>query len=191
MAKLVALLSIMLVLGTAMIPNTALAAPKPGVPHLGPVASGHLHVTPDGYYCDPGWIYDSVSNQGRQIFQLGPTYGDYNGTGGTATVTLTATVGGTVSVGWSGGVSLDANVIVAGVRGSINGSVQVSLTAYVTNSISFGVPAYKTGYGQYGVWRQVAVGHYYYLMSNCTTGTDYGWPTTYSPWYVGWNTWIG
>lgn len=182
-------LALSLGLGLASTPTTFAAARPLSV---GPVVRTHLHVvSPDYYYCEPGWVYDSVSNQGRQMAQVFPTQADYNGTPYNETVTLSASTTATVGVTWSGGGSLDGGVIVAGVQVSINASVTISISVSGTNTVQMTVPPYKTGYGQYGVWRQVAYGHYYYLTQRCGVGTDYGWRTTYSPWYVGWNTWIG
>ena len=162
-----------------------------GNPKLGPVGAKHLHVvSPNSYYCDPGWIYDSVSDRGRQMYPTTVVYSDYNGTPYNATATFSATTAGWATLTTTIGGSADANVIVAGVDVSLNISVAVTLYASTGNAIAITVPPYKTGNGQHGVWRKVAYGHYYYLMSNCAIGTDKGWVTSYSPWTVGWNTWL-
>lgn len=161
-------------------------------PLLGPMASKHLHVVgPNSYYCDPEWIYENVSDKGRQMAPTTVVYGDYNGTPYNATATFTATTAGWVSLTTSIGGSVDASAIIAGVEVTLRVDVSVTLYASVGNAIAITVPPYKTGYGQHGVWRKVAYGHYYYLASNCTITNDKGYITSYSPWYVGWNTWIG
>lgn len=145
-----------------------------GAPKLGPMGAKHLHVVgPNSYYCDPGWIYENISGQGRSMYALF-SHADYNGTPYNATAKFITSVTGTVSVTAGGGVNVDANVIVAGVKASINASVTVSISVSGTNEMDITVPPYKTGYGQYGVWRQVAYGHYYYLMSNSRSGQTTG-----------------
>jgi len=161
-------------------------------PQLGPIGSKHLHVVgPNSYYCDPSWIYDNVSDKGRQLIPTTVVYGDYNGTANNATASFSAITAGTVTLTSSIGGSVDASAIIAGVNYTFGISVSVSLYASVGNTISITVPPYKTGFGQHGVWRKIAYGHYYYLASNCHISTDDGYITSYSPWYVGWNTWIG
>jgi hypothetical protein len=85
----------------------------------------------------------------------------------------------------------DASAIIAGVDATFGISVEASISTTIGNAMSITVPPYKTGYGQYGVWRKVTYGHYYYRLTNCSVGTDDGYITAYSPWYTGWNTWIG
>jgi hypothetical protein len=106
-------------------------------------------------------------------------------------VKLTATVSGTVSLTINPSAGVDASIVLASVKASINYSVQFSLTASQGNEIvDITVPAHRAGYGAYGVVTQKVLGDYYYLGSNCSKSGD-KWVTSYSPWYVGWNTWIG
>lgn len=137
------------------------------------------------------YVYDHVSYKGLPLLQFGPTYRDYNGGTATAEMTLTATVGGTATLTVSTSVKVDASVILAGAEATVGTSLSYSVTANVSNQFKIYVPAHKAGYGAYGVFRVETTGHYYYRLSDCSVGTDYGTITAYSPDYVGWNTWIG
>jgi hypothetical protein len=147
-------------------------------------------VSPKGRICTAGWVYGYLSNQGTQLFQVGPTYRDYNGTSSTATVKLTAAVSGSISLILNPSAGIEASVVFGSVKASINYSIQWTLTASQGNEIDISVPAHKAGYGAYGVITQKVLGDYYYRGSNCSKSGD-TWVTSYSPWYVGWITWIG
>lgn len=175
-------------------------------PKLSPQASTRLHITPNGYQCDPGWIYDNVVDAGTEIYVVapspsgpfapdrpnsGPAYRAYNGTASNATVAFSATTTGTVSLAVSGTYSVDASAIVAGVNLSLGITVTTSISTTVGHTITITVPPRTAGYGQYAIYRKVTNGHYYYLMSNCAVGTDRGTLTARSPWMPDWNTWTG
>ena len=149
------------------------------------------HNPPRKIGCHEGYVYDNLSRQNNALAQVGPTYRNYNGTSSPATVTFTSSQSGTIGVTTSVGGSVDANVIVTGVSVTFGVSVSVSLTATTGTSISITVPAHQAGYGQFGVWRVVTTGHYYYRLPDCSIGYDYGTVTAYSPSYIGWNTYTG
>jgi hypothetical protein len=71
---------------------------------------------------------------------VGPGYQNYNGTPNTALVTLTATVGGTVS--WEANTSLavKGDVLVAEVSAAVGQKLSTSLTATIQNQIQVQVP---------------------------------------------------
>ena len=170
----------------AGMPNLAFAATGPNH-HGKPTSSG----TPTVPACEEGWYYDNISIQGYPLAQVGPTYRDYNGTGNNETDTFTATTSGTISLSVSAEVSVNANVIIGSVQAKTGLSVTTSITATVGNQVQMTVPPHKAGYAAYGVFRVETTGHYYFRFMNCVIGTDDGYITTYSPWYVGWNTWTG
>jgi hypothetical protein len=174
----------------ALAPASALAASGP--PKLGPTASQRLHiVSPDYYYCDPGWVYDNVTNAGNNFIAVTPTYRSYNGTPYNATTTFTATTTGTVAMWTTIGAQADASIIVAGVDVSLSITVYASISTSIGHAMTITVPPYKAGYGQYGVLRKVTNGHYYYLTDRCGVSNDKGTVQAKSPWYPNWNTWIG
>jgi hypothetical protein len=148
-------------------------------------------VSPRAQVCDEGWVFDSIVKIATILAQVGPTYRDYNGTSAMADMTLTSTVSGTVGVSTTIGAEANAGVIVANVKTSLSVNVSISITATVSNTFRISVPAHKAGYGNYGVFRIETSGHYYYRTSSCKASPDDGTITAYSPWYVGWNTWIG
>lgn len=148
-------------------------------------------VSPDYYYCDPGWVYDGVYNVGSDFIAVTPAYRSYNGTPYNATTTFTATTTGTVAMWTTIGAQADANVIVAGVQVSLSVTVYASISTSIGHAITITIPPYKAGYGQYGVLRKVTNGHYYYLTDHCGISNDKGTVQAKSPWYPNWNTWIG
>ncbi len=183
-----------------------LAFAKSGPPQLTPEARKHLHVTPNSFYCDPGYIYDNVVDKGDQIAVVapyvggpytadqpnnGPAYRSYNGTSSNATATFTATVQGSVNVAVNTSATVDTSVIVAGVNATLGITVTTSIQTSIGHGINITVPPHQAGYGQYGVYRKVTDGHYYNLQSDCQTGVDDGTVRADSPWYPNWNTWTG
>ncbi|MFJ1752754.1 hypothetical protein [Kitasatospora sp. NPDC088134] len=85
--------------------------------------------------------------------------------------------------------TVDSSLLVAGASTSLGISLSVSLTAPLGNSTTITVPAGRTGYAEYGVWRKKTSGTYWKILTNCTT-QNYTGTTAWSPWYVGWNTWV-
>lgn len=147
--------------------------------------------SPQARVCNAGWRYDILSNDGKVLHQIGPTYQVDNDGPKAVTETLIAQVGGTVRVTASGGLSVDANVIVASVHSQLNITVSVSLTLTIGLKTSESVPAGQSGYARFGVFVQKTYGHYYYLQGDCNIGLDDGDITTWTPRSVGWEIWTG
>lgn len=178
-----------------------------GKPKLGPIGSKHLHVVgPNSFYCDPGWIYENISDRGSSFWIVAPVfsgpypadqpngasaYRAYNSNATSATETFSALVTGTVSVSINVSATVAASVIVASVNETLGITVTTSISTTIGHNMAISVPAHKAGYGQYGVLQKVTTGHYYYLASNCAITNDKGTVTARSPWYPNWNTWIG
>jgi hypothetical protein len=87
--------------------------------------------------------------------------------------------------------SIDASVIVASVNRTLGITVTASLSTSVGHGITLTVPAHQAGYAQYGVYRKVTTGRYYYVATYCAITNDRGTVTARSPWYPNWNTWVG
>ncbi len=168
------------------------AAPIAVVVLLGLAAPAQA-ADPDGdvkpLACVEEHSYASISNKGQTHFRLGPGYQNYNGTSSTATVTLTATVGGTVSWSASTSLAVKGSVLVVEAEGTLGLNLSTSLTASVTNSIRVTARAKTTVYGDYGVWRQKVYGNYGILYPSCNSQS--AWVTSYLPARVGWNVWGG
>ncbi len=177
--SLVALLVVLI--GLAMMPATSFAA----------TTTIHRLQNPQVRGCIPGWVYTNVSILSEPIAPVGPTIKDYNGTNGTATETVISTISGTVTFTVNTSAKVNAGVIIANTEVTAGVSLSTSLTATIGNQWSFPVPAHKSGYAQYGIWEVVALGHYYYQTNTCGVSSDEGYIESTSPWYVGWNTWIG
>jgi hypothetical protein len=150
------------------------------------------NTSPQYVYCPAGDYYYVDSNDGW-FLQPVPTpstqYANYNGTPYTATMTLTSTQSGTVGVSVSVGGTFDISAIVAGAQASTSATLTSSQYAGVGNSISFSVPPYEYGVGQYGVWRLKTYGEYYYETNTCQT-QDIQYFYTWVPRNAsGWNVW--
>lgn len=139
--------------------------------------------------CVEEHTYSNISNQGEVHYRLGPGYQNYNGTPSNATMTLTSTVGGTVTWSASTSLSVKGSVLVAEAEATIGTSLSTSLTAAVTNSIMAIARPYTTVYGDYGIFRRKVYGKYGILYPSCNSQS--AWVTSYLPARVGWNVWGG
>lgn len=138
-----------------------------------------------GKACDQSTEYKVTRRYSDNLSYVGPEYVDYNGTANNATATFTSTYSRTVTFGASGEISVDANVILAGVKASLGVNVSYSLTAGTGNNFAITVPPKMYGHGRYGVFRVVTDGSYIITRSNCIQGR-YA-VRAYSPRKVGWN----
>ncbi len=166
----------------ALLPGTSFASTHPKA----------KSPTPQSVSCGTyvGWVFDSGVNQGEHIWQFGPTYTNFNGTGSTVSMTLTATQGGTMTITASASVEVDANAVLAGAKATVGASLSVSLTASSSNAITFNVPSHQYGHGQYGIWYFTVYGHYYYYNApTCSIIQDDGYLDFYVPSGQGWNIW--
>lgn len=145
-------------------------------------------VHPDSL-CSAGWYYRTTSRGADQHAKVGPTQSDYNGTATSAVMTLTATKSGKVSSTVTGGGSVDLSVELATVKHDYSISVTASTTVTLGNEIQITVPAHKTGNGDYGAWRAYVKGVEEYFNANCAV-TKSSATVLYSPYRVGWRTWI-
>lgn len=157
------------------------------------VATPAQAANPDGdaapLACVEEHSYSNLSNQGEVHYRLGPGYQNYNGTPNNANITLTSTVGGTVSWAASTSLSVKGSVLVAEAEAAFGLNLSTSLTAAVTNRIAVTARPYTTVYGDYGVWRRKAYGKYAILYPSCNSQS--AWVTSYLPGRVGWNVWGG
>jgi hypothetical protein len=136
-----------------------------------------------------GWKYTSISKVSDEHVRVTDLYRNYNGTSSNATVTFTAQETGTVGYSISIGAKAQAGVILASAETSLNINFSYSLSTTYGNAMTITVPPRYYAYGQYGVWRTYIKGRYYYLNSNCSIGTDYGWVYARLPKSKGWKTW--
>jgi hypothetical protein len=150
----------------------------------------HGVLTPNSFVCTPGWYYDVTLQFPNTLAQVGPTQIVYNGTGSTITETLTSNVGGTVTLTVTGGGEVNIGAILAGVKASASVAVAASVTASIGNSTAISVPSHHYGNGQYGVFEVHTYGHYYFENSACKIQQDEGTVEAYTPFGVGWNTYI-
>jgi hypothetical protein len=139
--------------------------------------------------CDPGWIFDSVHGTGYTFKAVTPVYGQVNRLKHNITVTLTATTTGTVTFTSGDTTGVGLNFEFVQVQANVNSQVSYSISTTVGHAVSTTLAPGQGFFGQYGVERQSAAGHLYYLDQLCRVMNDHGWVTTYSPWYATWNLW--
>lgn len=156
---------------------------------IAPATAFASPMKPASQYCDPGWIYDNVSNAGADYIGLGSTFYQYNPYSYTMTVNWSVTVNGSVTVTASAGVSGDLSIIVAEVKGTVNASVAYTVGVSATEGVLVPVPSHKAVNGQFSIERQKTYGHLYYLMSNCAIGSNYGTVEAWTPWRPTWHLW--
>jgi hypothetical protein len=139
-----------------------------------------------GSRCQAQYVYDHITDQGQKLVvtdheQTG------NNTGNDVTLTLTAERSKTVTVSADAGIEADLGAIVDGVKVSLHVSVSESVATSISNSPTLKLPDGTTGYGDYGVFVQLASGHLY--SSNC--GQDYGSHVSAQiPIGAGWCLWV-
>lgn len=139
--------------------------------------------------CNPGWYYRSTGRGADTHSQVGATQSDYNGTGSTALMTLTAQTSGSVSATISGGGNVGVSVILADIHSTYGINVQSTLTVTLGNQIQISIPAHMTGNGNYGAWRAYTTGVQEWYTSTCAV-TSSSSVTAHSPYRLGWNTWL-
>ena len=155
---------------------------------VSPVAAAPSDISPQSA-CSPGWYYRSISRGADTHSRVGPTQSDYNGTSTTAKMTLTATKSGTISTTVTGGGHVSLSVELVSIESQYSIDVQNSVSVTLGNSIQINVPAHKTGNGDYGAWRAYIKGVEEYYTATCAVTQTVA-QTTYSPYRVGWRTWI-
>ncbi|QKW23974.1 hypothetical protein HUT16_37210 [Kitasatospora sp. NA04385] len=150
------------------------------------------HQTPDptqeGRVCPYQDWYDGIVNQGKSIVPVGASQANYNGTSHDATSTFSAQVSGTVSYTVSASMSVSIGTIIADASATVGVSLSTSLTASLGNSTTVTASPGQTAHATYGVWRLQTYGTYHVIREDCSSSV--GGVTAYSPWYVGWNTWV-
>jgi hypothetical protein len=160
---------------------------------LAPLAAAALVVAPGSPalaapHCDPGWFFTPTQDHGRSHQGVGPQQANYNGTTQVVRSTFTATVSGTVTFTSSTEVKGGANLAIASAESKYGLNLSYSLQVTAGNSVSVNTPPRKTTHAQYGAYRRKVTGKNGYTYSNCNQG-QISYPTTYSPWYVGWALW--
>lgn len=175
-----AALALVAVLAGGVIPAAATEAPPPSA------VATNTDVSPK---CVSGWRYQALQRTSSSLVKIGPTHSSRNGTGSSASMTLTSTVSGTVGAAWTGSTNVSGSVKLASISGTFGINAQASVTATVGNSITITVPAGKTGNGDYGIWKTYVTGKEVYYLNNCTSGASSA-TNVWAPYRVGWNTWI-
>lgn len=144
--------------------------------------------TPRGA-CDAGWYFSTTSRGADTHSRIGVTQSNYNGTTSTATSTFTAQATGTVSATVSGGANVSLSAKVASIGATYGISAQVSLSVTLGNSTTVSVAPGKTANANYGAWRAYVTGTEKYRTTSCTV-TSTRTTTVYSPYRIGWYTWV-
>lgn len=139
--------------------------------------------------CSAGWYFRNTGRGANSHSKVGNTQSNYNGTGSSALMTLTATTSGTASTTVSGSQNIGLSVEVASIANTYGISATVSKTVTLGNQFQITVPAYKTGNGNYGAWRAYTTGVEEYNTAACAVTSTVN-KTFYTPYQVGWNTWI-
>jgi hypothetical protein len=163
--------------------------------------------TPTPPSCSLKYVYDDVVN-GGQVQEVVDSESDYNGTSNTEHLTLTVTKSQTITVSHSD-LSIqkfhaqlnvqEASITETGFEASqaqaiydsvheINNSVVMTKTATIGDQFNITVGPWSWGYGNYGVFVQVASGHLY--SQNCPNHVDLGNILTFTPIRVGWCVWV-
>ncbi|MFI5534493.1 hypothetical protein ACIA8O_38760 [Kitasatospora sp. NPDC051853] len=170
-----------LLLAAATTATTLLSAPAA-------LAADAGDATEDGVYCKYEEWYDNISNQGKVMAAVGPSQANYNGTSRDATSTFAAQVSGTVSATFSSSLTGEINGLVTKASATVGVQLQTSMTASLGNSTTVTAGPGQTAHATYGVWRLQTYGTFHIVRQDCTSST--AGMTLWSPWYVGWNTWV-
>ena len=127
--------------------------------------------------------------EGNNFHGVGPVFSDYNGSGGTATVTLTSTTSSTVTSTWSATLSVSTDALIVKASASLGYSYATAQEVSEGNAISIPVPSHKYGDGQYGDNQGIVKVEQYYTNNGCEVyGATYA--TGILDKTVGWNTWV-
>ncbi|MCX4608282.1 hypothetical protein O1M63_11660 [Streptomyces mirabilis] len=158
-----------------------------GDPDATPTATENPNMNhPGGEICDnPGAKYVAKSKAGEYISAIGPSNSNYNGTSRDMDMTFTAQASGTVGVSLSAELETSVSFMVAAEKAKFGGTLSVSLTAGLTNSVHPTAAPHTRITATYGVWRQKIFGETYHLYSNCRISNDHA-ITSYTPLRVGW-----
>ncbi|MGW3312099.1 hypothetical protein ACWDG9_36580 [Streptomyces sp. NPDC001073] len=164
--------------------DPAAVTSEPAVPTDTP--SGNA---PAGRFCDSGGVYWPTHLGGRYIRAIGAPQSNYNGTSSKESSTFSAEASGTVGISFSGSLKVTLSELVSRQEATFGVNLSASLTAKLGNSVTASIPAHKTLNAKYGVWRRRVTGTSYYVYSNCESSK----PSTivsYTPYTVGWYTWL-
>lgn len=132
-------------------------APKNGTP-----------VRPLAPVCDPEYVY-TVTNSVANTYDVHFNTSVDNSTGSTVKFTVKADESGTTTYGLSVAVEAEVSAgIFAKIKGTINGSVQKSMTTTYGSTVEVTVNPRSTLNVQYGVWRENVAWSSYYLRSSCS-----------------------
>lgn len=158
--------------------------------------------------CQLQYVYDHVVN-GGQVQEVVDTEANYNGTSQAQNMQFIATKSQTVTVSQStlsiqqfqaqaelNGIAIVDDAVVHAQAEAIydsvheiNNSVVMTKTATIGNQFNVVVGSWTWGYGNYGVYVQVASGHLY--SQNCPGQfKDLGNVLTFTPIRVGWCVWV-
>ncbi|MCU1507839.1 MAG: hypothetical protein QOI02_1175 [Actinomycetota bacterium] len=139
--------------------------------------------------CSAGWYWRATGRGADTFGRVGSTHSDYNGTNSNASVEFTSSTSGTVGSTVSGSTEIALSVELASIRSQYGISVSVSKAVTIGNSIRITVPPHKTGNGDYGAWKAYVKGYEDFTNSRCTVTRSQA-KKIYSPYKVGWKTWI-
>lgn len=136
--------------------------------------------------CPAGWHFDNPIDKSTNFKAVTPLYGQTNTTNSAITVTLTATVAGTVSFTSGNSTGIGLNLEFVNFKADVNSAVTYSITSTVGHAVSKVLSPGQSWYGKYGVERQSAELHLYYVTSTCQITNDHGYVLAQSPWYLTW-----
>lgn len=155
-----------------------------------PISSDDMSTAQPQGMCQVGWYYRTVSRATDPHFKIGFTHSNYNGTGSNMSSTFGAQSTGSVSVTLSGGTEVSLGVILADIAAKYHIDVVPTISVTLGNSTTITIPSKKVGNADYGAWRAHTTGVNEYFTSNCKVTKTKN-IMTYSPYRVGWRTWIG
>lgn len=144
---------------------------------------------PGSEYCDNwGGYYTVTSKLGSYLWAVGADQSNYNATSHPLTSSFSATASKTVSVSLSASTEVSINALVAKQKVTLRGTLAVSKTATLSNTVTVTGSPHKTITARYGVWRLKITGKTWRAYSNCTETAKRN-VTSYTPYKVGWYVW--
>ncbi|MFF1822080.1 hypothetical protein ACFVWG_32535 [Kribbella sp. NPDC058245] len=142
--------SVMLAVGVALTPTTAMADPAP----------------PTAEACPTSTWYDIVGHTAYFVpADLLPTFKD--GPGGDLTVGLTENYTSTATI--SGGTSAEIGGVIAKAKVEVSASLSQAVSLTVKHDFHRIIPNGKYGHAQYGSWGQQVTWRQYFDGADCTT----------------------
>lgn len=156
---------------------------------IAPATAFASPLKPEAYGCSPGWVYDNVYSAGHSYYGFGTVYSQYDPYSYNITANWSETISGSRTVTATAGVTADLSAVVAGVSVSLSVAVSYTVTFSGTEGVLVPVQPGQTVHGQYSIERQVAYGHLYYRLNNCSAGTDYGTVESWTPMSSTWHLW--